>query len=70
MSPEYLHAQYKVLCGSKEMAEIKQVMMLMDAYTEEELNLLGDAEILQMWVNNILDNQIENDAERLGEIND
>jgi hypothetical protein len=64
----YLHAEYKVLSGSKEMAEIKQVMRHLDSYTEEELNLLDDAEILQMWVNNILDNQIENDVERLGEM--
>jgi len=65
---EYVHAEYKVLCGSKEMTEIKQVMIHLDSYTEEELNLLDDAEILQMWVNNILDNQIENDVERLGEM--
>ena len=68
MTTEYIYAEYKVECGSAQMAEIKQVMLHLDSYTEDELNLLGDAEILQVWVNNILDNQIENDWERLREI--
>ena len=50
------------------MPQIRQAMIHLDCYTEEELNGINEQELLQMWVNAILDNQIDNDWERLGEI--
>jgi hypothetical protein len=64
----YIHAAYKVPIGFGIMPQIRQAMIHLDCYTEEELNGINEQELLQMWVNAILDNQIDNDWERLGEI--
>ena len=64
----YIYATYRVPIGFGIMPQIRQAMIHLDCYTEEELNGINEQELLQMWVNAILDNQIDNDWERLGEI--
>ena len=65
---EYVYATYKVALGFGIMPQIRQAMIHLDCYTEEELKPMSDTELLQLWVDAILDNQIDNDWERLGEI--
>ena len=65
---KYVYATYKVALGFGIIPQLKAVMFHIDSYTEEELSGKSDTEILQMWVDAVLDNQIDNDWERLGEI--
>ena len=65
---EYVHATYKVPLGFGIMPQIYNAMIYLDCYTELELKGMTDTELLQLWVDSILDNQIDNDWERLGEI--
>tara|TARA_R100001530_G_scaffold123726_1_gene91750 strand:- start:184 stop:429 length:246 start_codon:yes stop_codon:yes gene_type:complete len=65
---EYVYASYKVPIGYGIMPQIRAAMIHLDCYTEKELEFMNDTDVLQMWVNAILDNQIDNDWERLGEI--
>jgi hypothetical protein len=65
---EYVHATFKVARGFGVIPQIRNVMIHIDSYTEEELEGKSDEEILQMWVDAVLDNAIDNDWERLGEI--
>jgi hypothetical protein len=65
---EFVHATYKVPIGYGIMPQIRAAMIHLDCYTEEELKGMSDTALLQLWVNAILDNQIDNDWERLGEI--
>ncbi len=65
---EYIEATYKVPLGFGIMPQIYNAMIYLDSYTEEELEGMSETDILQMWVDSILDNQIDNDWERLGEI--
>jgi hypothetical protein len=65
---EYIEATYKVPLGFGIMPQIYNAMIYLDSYTEEELEGMSEPDILQMWVDSILDNQIDNDWERLGEI--
>ena len=65
---EFVHATYKVPLGYGIMPQIRAAMIHLDCYTEEELDTLTDKGLLQMWVDAILDNQIDNDWISLGEI--
>ena len=65
---EYVYATYKVPLGFGIMPQIRNAMIYLDCYTEVELQGMTDTELLQLWVDSILDNQIDNDWERLGEI--
>jgi hypothetical protein len=65
---EYVYATYKVPLGFGIMPQIRNAMIYLDCYSEEELKDMSDTELLQLWVDSILDNQIDNDWERLGEL--
>jgi len=65
---KYVYASYKVAKGFGIMPQILNAMIYLDCYTEEELDGMSDTDLLQLWVDSILDNQIDNDWERLGEI--
>ena len=65
---EYVYAKYKVPIGFGIMPQIRNAMIYLDCYSVEELKDMSDGELLQLWVDAILDNQIDNDWERLGEI--
>ena len=65
---EYVYAEYKVPLGYNIMPQIRQAMIHLDCYTEEELKPMNAAELLQMGVDAVLDNQKDKDWERLGEI--
>ena len=65
---KYVYASYKVAKGFGIIPQLRAVMFHIDSYTEEELAGKSDTDILQMWVDSVLDNAIDNDWERLGEI--
>ena len=66
-SDGYIHATYKVSKSEGVCEQIRKVLIHLDSFDPADIPE-GKTELLQFWVNLVLDNQIENDHERLWEI--
>ena len=63
----YIHATYQVRTDTGICEQIRKVLIHLDSMPVDEIPD-DDAELVQYWVELILDNQIDNDHERLWEI--
>ena len=66
-SDDYIHATYRVLQSEGTCEQIRKVLIHLDSFDPAEIPE-DKTELLQYWVDLVLDNQIENDHERLWEI--
>ena len=63
----YIEATYKVRTDAGICEQIRKVLIHLDSMPVDEIPE-DNAELVQYWVELILDNQIDNDHERLWEI--
>ena len=66
-SDDYFEATYRVLKSEGACEQIRKVLLHLDSMPVDDIPE-DNKELLQYWVNLVLDNQIENDHERLWEI--
>ena len=66
-SDGYIHATFKVRTDTGIPEQIRKVLIHLDSFDPAEIPK-DKTELVQFWVELILDNQIDNDHERLWEI--